>query len=88
LEKAGLLSIWTMWWCNGLIALGGQRALQVDDVWDMPAVDRVPNVSSRFQAEWSRVQREGGSLLAALRRAFGYRMILGGMAHFGVSFMW
>ncbi|KAJ1654030.1 hypothetical protein IWQ61_005966 [Dispira simplex] len=71
-EKANIFSRITFSWMSSLLALGYQRVLTLDDMWDLPRDVQTKPVSDRFQRFWKREQSKSKpSLVKASIYTFG-----------------
>eukprot|EP00041_Stephanoeca_diplocostata_P028197 m.790864 g.790864 ORF g.790864 m.790864 type:complete len:1581 (+) comp23327_c0_seq3:295-5037(+) len=83
--SAGLLSIITFSWLNGLMALGFRRPLEDKDLWGLNPDDQAPVLSRKFQRSWDeevtrkRSRNAEPSLLRALSRSFGTTLYVAGL---------
>ncbi len=80
-ERAGWLSLLTVWWASSLIVLGNQRILQEADVPELPDDDTSSVVYDKFQMAWNKTREGGkaGSVWRALFSAFGKLWMIGGV---------
>ncbi|KAJ1651209.1 hypothetical protein IWQ61_008173, partial [Dispira simplex] len=71
-EEANIFSRITFSWMSSLLALGYQRVLTLDDMWDLPRDVQTKPVSDRFQRFWKREQSKSKpSLVKASIYTFG-----------------
>ncbi|TMW58206.1 hypothetical protein Poli38472_011794 [Pythium oligandrum] len=56
LDRAGFLSIMTMWWMQPLIRRGYKEPLQEKAIWNLPLVDQSNVLQERFAKAWSKEQ--------------------------------
>ena len=51
-EEAGIWGRLFFSFCNGLISMGKQKALNAEDVWDLSYTDQAPHVS-QVRENWA-----------------------------------
>eukprot|EP01100_Stratorugosa_tubuloviscum_P002782 TRINITY_DN165_c0_g2_i1.p1 TRINITY_DN165_c0_g2~~TRINITY_DN165_c0_g2_i1.p1 ORF type:complete len:1466 (-),score=614.85 TRINITY_DN165_c0_g2_i1:64-4461(-) len=76
-ETAGLFSLLSFWWMNGLIILGYNKPLNETDLWDINEVDFAKNISTKFEESWEKQKQSfKPSLAKAITNGFGLPFIL------------
>ncbi|RKP33605.1 hypothetical protein BJ085DRAFT_393, partial [Dimargaris cristalligena] len=71
-EEANIFSRIFFTWMSPMLALGYQRVLTPDDMWDLPRDTQTAHVSDKFQHYWQGEQRkQKPSLIRACAVAFG-----------------
>jgi ATP-binding cassette subfamily C (CFTR/MRP) protein 1 len=58
IDSANVLSKWTFWWLNSLLALGYKRPLQTEDVPELPPAEQAQTLADEFEVILAKVYRE------------------------------
>ncbi|KAL8709377.1 MAG: hypothetical protein Q9220_005871 [cf. Caloplaca sp. 1 TL-2023] len=83
LEDAGLLSVITYGWLNGLIWKGYKNGLDMIDLWNVRRKDNSRISTERFLAAWTvELQKSDPSLRRALFKAFGKSYVVAAICKF------
>jgi len=81
--QANFISRLTFWWFNSIVMKGFKKPLDIEDIYAMPHADTAQELHTYFSKTWNEEKNSRDndankiSLLRALTRAFGLRVLFG-----------
>jgi ATP-binding cassette, subfamily C (CFTR/MRP), member 1 len=84
-QAANCCSRMLFWWIGGLIMTGARRPLMNEDIPTLPKAEGAQAMYARFSSHWEQELRDSSaegrkpSLMLAIRKSFGWMMMLAGL---------